>query len=740
MKALTFLGKIQSTTDSPQGQYWYDPNKDYYKIYLKEKGVYRLSFEYLFSKGLPLLSGMSSSRFNIYNNGSTIPLDIVDGGDSTFDEGDYIEFIGYPPTPTVFIKKNIYNISNVYWLSYQENDSPHRYQNINGFPSVYNQTYISTKETLHFEKDSLYERLGYAPNGNRDYWYWGKATAQYRQTGFGFEDLFDGFSDRNLDSNWVTLRVQMHGMTNSDRCNTDHKADIKLTDQYIGSIIWDGQKEAIFQKRFYNSDDSIKIYPTGNRFNVFVNGDSCPDTLRLGDDIRINWYEFEYERLNRVSGTYFNFSSPKNVAGINRYWLWLWQSDSMKILIPQKSKMIKNPQILSDNEKTVLFADTVSNSTEYFCISENSFSIPDSVVRNNSSDLRNNANGADYIIITHPKFISIANQLANFRENNFPDENFPDPRVKVVDIQQIYNEFSFGLLDPFALQAFIKYGFENWAAPAPSYIVLIGDMSYDYRSLLQSSRPNFVPSIPYFVSGYGQAASDNMIAVVSGPNNVVPALAIGRISIETVEEGSILLQKIMNYPADNTKQWKQDILLLASGLSYKDQQQFGFNQQALNLRNNYVSKRGYHSSIVLNFPDSTKPEQEQYRGGGPKIREQINEGAALVNYYGHGGGYQWDLTFTNDDIYTLENGNRLPMIFSVTCYTAHFDNQDVFGEQFNKVEGKGSVGFLGSSALTYWSTGINMNNLLFSNIFTQKNYIIGKVMLYSKRPVTTGWY
>ena len=89
------------------------------------------------------------------------------------------------------------------------------------------------------------------------------------------------------------------------------------------------------------------------------------------------------------------------------------------------------------------------------------------------------------------------------------------------------------MLNPYALQDFVKYAFENWSPSAPAYVVLIGDMSYDYRGLLQSSRPNFVPSVPYFASGYGQAASDNMIVAVAGPNDVAPDLAIGRISIET---------------------------------------------------------------------------------------------------------------------------------------------------------------------------------------------------------------
>ena len=43
------------------------------------------------------------------------------------------------------------------------------------------------------------------------------------------------------------------------------------------------------------------------------------------------------------------------------------------------------------------------------------------------------------------------------------------------------------------------------------------------------------------------------------------------------------------------------------------------------------------------------------------IRREIDNGAVIVNYYGHGGGLQWDLVFTNDDIYELNNGDKLPL-------------------------------------------------------------------------------
>lgn len=731
--AKNWISKPSGNGFTPQSsnEYWYDPNKDYFKIYLKEKGVYRITYENLVNAGVPLGSVTPVDKLEIFNLGEPVPIDIVDAnGDQFFNSGDYFQFIGYgaPPSPNAYL--NIYNESNVYWFSYQSDSTGNAYKDINGFPTIFNKTFYSTPHTIHVEEDLIFERLGETTNSNVDYWFWGKASAQGGQSLSSFEDVFNVFPNRTQDSNWVNLRVAMHGMTNFNYCNPDHRAYIEITNQPIGTAIWDGQSPFIFNKDFYISEDSINIFPTGNRLNVSVYGDICPTTD--DDEIRINWYEFEYWRRLRADVNYLNFTCHDN--DIIKFWTTQWLRDNMKIYIPERSKMITNPLITNDPSKSVIFSDTANVGTEYFCVADDYFVTVDSIIRDQSSTLRELTNGVDYIIITHPDFQNIANSLMNFRLNNFPDESIPNPRVLIADVYQIYDEFSYGLMDPFALQYFVKYAFENWQSPAPSYVVLLGDMSFDYRRILSSSRPNFIPSIPYFTSLYGQAASDNMIVAVSG-GDVVPDLAIGRLSIETVEEGNVLLNKLINYPDDPSKPWKQNIMLVASGLSEQDEQQFGFNDASLELYHDYVKPKGYHGTMIFNFPE---PENEQYRGGGPEIREGINEGAVLVNYYGHGGGSQWDLIFTNDDIYLLENNGRLPLILSVTCYTAHFDNQDSFGERFNKVEGRGSIGFFGSTGLTYWGVGKALNREIFKDIFINKNLVTGKIFLNAKSRIPGG--
>ncbi|GBD88602.1 lys-gingipain precursor [bacterium BMS3Abin03] len=732
-QAENWISKESNVFNSPQGtnDYWYNPNKNYFKLYLKTKGVYRVTYEELVAAGVPLGSNTPATKIEIFNYGISIPIDIVDNNnDKAFNSGDYIQFVGKPPSPSPYSHLNIYTNSNVYWFSYESDSTGNNYVDVDGFPDPqsYDETFTATRKTLHFEKDSIYERLGYSLSSNVDYWFWGKATAQDGHAVLGFEDRFSDFPNRTADSNWVTLRVQMHGMTNSIYCDTDHKAEIYITDQPIGVRIWDGQAPALFEKKFYISGDSIQIFPTGNRLDVFVRGDIC--TKVNFDEIRINWYEFEYWRNLKTNPNNFIFKSYK--AGNNRFWMTGWLRDNIKIYMPERNKMISNAEIVNDQYNSVRFVDTSAVGTEYFLIADDYYLTVDSIVEDQPSNLRDLSNGADYILITHPDFLPAAQDLADYRSGYFPDTSITNVRIKIVNVMQIYDEFSYGMLDPFALKNFVQYAFENWQSPAPSYVALMGDMSYDYRGLLEDGSPNFIPSIPFFAYAYGQAASDNMIVAVAG-GDITPDLAIGRLSCETMDEANILVNKIINYPDDDTKPWKENVILLASGLSEDDENNFGFNDESLMLGNTYIIPGGYTSTYIFRYP--TKPEHEPYQGGGPEMREEINKGAAFVNYYGHGGGLQWDLVFTDDDIDLLENEGRLPVVLSLTCYTAHFDNQKIFGEHFNLVENKGSIGFFGSSGLTYWGVGKTINRMLFGDLFFNQDFVIGKAILMAKNLV-----
>ncbi len=91
------------------------------------------------------------------------------------------------------------------------------------------------------------------------------------------------------------------------------------------------------------------------------------------------------------------------------------------------------------------------------------------------------------------------------------------------------------------------------------------------------------------------------------------------------------------------------------------------------------------------------------------IRQGIDDGRLIVHFIGHGGRYIWrtgppDLRknhdlFTLDDVGSLTNASRLPMVLSMTCYSAPFDNptEDSIGEKFLREPDKGAIAVFAAS-------------------------------------------
>jgi len=738
-QAKNWMGEKKSLLpDNPAtDKVWYNPNKTWFKLFLNKRDVYKLTYEELAQAGMPTNRQIEKKKLQIFNSKGEVPLAIYGGRDTLFTTGSYIIFVGdsMPPSPNTLM--NVYNKTNVFWFSYEADSSGLRFEDkdgtiIEGSPGI-----NFSEWKLHFEEDKIYERLGWAPNGNRDYWFWAKISAFRGVPQTGFAHRFDALKDFAPGVTSLRVRTEIHGVTTTVYpCNYVHSVNLFINDKKLANLKWNGQEKILYDSTFNVVSDSIIIASEGNQFKVVTDGDICLD--EKNDELRVNWYELIYYRQHRAAGERFQFRNPPGI-GWKNFWVFNWTGDTMFVYVPEHNKRIIKPWMLKNQAGDVLFKDSLrSDTVDYFCVDSDYGIQVDSIKMDTPSKLRDIANEADYIIIYHPKFKGIAERLANFRRTTPVSPEAAPLRVYLADVLEIYDEFSAGLMDPMAIKNFIKFAFESFKRPAPVYITLIGDMSYDYRKILPDSRENYIPSIPYHSIQYGVAASDNMFVAVTG-EDVTPDLAISRISIETVDEGNIILDKLENYPSDNSKNWKESVLLMASGVDQADELQFGFNRESIKLKDNFLEPQGFRSMVICRYPST--PEEEQYAGSTQDIINAFNKGTVFANYYGHGGGYQWDLVFTNNNIYQLNNGGKLPFVASVTCYTAHFDNQDVFGEQFVKVPGKGAIGFFGSSGLTHWQIGTYYNGLFFDELFNLKNYVTGLAIMAAKvRTPPVGYY
>ena len=287
-------------------------------------------------------------------------------------------------------------------------------------------------------------------------------------------------------------------------------------------------------------------------------------------------------------------------------------------------------------------------------------------------------------------------------------------------MNDIYDEFNYGILHPRAIRSFIQYAHSHWTAPAPRFVLLVGDASWDtknstaqdanypdwtYRPHHQaqfiknsstpypdlaahadsnrhnlSNRRNLIPTWNYN-SYEGHAASDNWFVAVDD-TDFRPNLAIGRFPVTDPAEVTAIVEKTIRY-ADQPEvgPWRRNMLWITN-------EHKGFQVQTDQLVA-MTQERGFDPLKI--YPQPTEGDNVHHQA---RLRQAFDEGQLLVHFIGHGGRYIWrtgppdfrknhDL-FTLDDLDQLAPTSRLPIVLSMTCYSAPFDHPtaDSIGEKF----------------------------------------------------------
>src|SRR5262249_18348781 len=115
--------------------------------------------------------------------------------------------------------------------------------------------------------------------------------------------------------------------------------------------------------------------------------------------------------------------------------------------------------------------------------------------------------------------------------------------VALVDVDDIYDEFSFGQKTPQALKDFFQYSITKWKR-TPRFVMLVGDSSYDPKNYLGYGDNDLVPT-KLIDTQRMETASDDWLVDFDGDS--LPDLAIGRLPVRSVSETLSLSTKIVNY-------------------------------------------------------------------------------------------------------------------------------------------------------------------------------------------------
>jgi hypothetical protein len=675
-----------------------------FRIAVGEAGVYRVEYQDLVRAGGA--GPFASARLGLRNQGKPVPLWVQDGGDGRLGEGDWIEFVG-EILPGETSHYNEYTSRNVYVLGTGE-ATPARMVKRPVSKSKAGPA-LPLEVRTHLEQDQVLLRLVGNQGVKQELWHWAKLTQIDPQP---FEVKLD-LADLDVSSDRpVRIRLDFRGWSMPASRPTaetkDHLVEVSVNGQVAASTEWNNADQEHELKLPDIPSSTLKPGPLSVTIRVPPRaGPKGMDSLV--DVSLLNWVQVDYPRVATAPEKQARVFAATETPGA-----------SLRLLAGKSAGLV----VFGDDGSRweARQGDTLSaaprGAKRFDLVSAGAFLRPATVVKDEPSSLKTTVHQADYIMVAHEHLRPAIQPLAEYYRGT-------GLKVEVVDIQDVYDEFNNGILHPRALKDFLSHAYHQWQKPAPRYVLLVGDASWDSKnekadeqhypaaafSPAHGTQFAAVPSFPYEEGGAlnhrnlvptwsyltydGHAAGDNWFVSVDGQDDL-PDMAVGRFpAIEPAEVEAIVQKTIEYQKQDDWSDWRRRILWITS-------EQLGFQHMSDGAAD-AAAKLGFAPEKVYPPANSTTAEDQA------RLRAALNRGQLLVHFVGHGGRYIWrtgpadwqqhrDL-FNLDDIDQLQPSGRLPMVLSMTCYSAPFDHPsaDSIGEKFLRVPGRGAVAVLAAS-------------------------------------------
>nr|MBC8147952.1 T9SS type A sorting domain-containing protein [Bacteroidota bacterium] len=319
-----------------------------------------------------------------------------------------------------------------------------------------------------------------------------------------------------------------------------------------------------------------------------------------------------------------------------------------------------------------------------------------------ASQTKSSGDNKDYIIITTTNYANAADTLAKWKSQMGYN----------VDIVTKASWTSAQVKDS------IHTKYQNWT-PKPDYFVIIGDQADVPGELLAA------PSSLTF-------ASDLYYACMDGTGDYIPDMAHGRISVTSAAQALTTIQKIVNYERNPIS----DANFYSTGINlgefqddnidgyasrrflhtneeihdYLENKGYTMNRQYWAASNvtptNY--NNGYYSSGQAIPSAITRANSYPWVAGCGETYAEINAGKFLAVHRGHGyeGGWGWVHPFFvshpyYNNVNNLSNGNKLPVVISIDCYSGDFNKAECLAENFLRKTNGGAVGVFASAFYSF---------------------------------------
>lgn len=680
----------------------------WYKISVSKTGLYKIDHNFLVSQlGV---SGIKSSDIRVFGKGGRMlsernsadlvggltetAIQVFDGGDGSFDAGDYFIFYGQGPlhweersSGGLSAQKNYYADQGYYFLNFDggsgkrvqtQQNPPTGNVNVNSFTGValHEQDLANPQE---FGKQWWGEEFSDAP---------GKQSSHSISLDLGTA----------IDS--AEFRIHLVNTTQAEG-----RFNVSMNGQSFGQVVIGPTNNYEYAPKALGEELVVTRQFNGGTatFNINFNSLSADGSGWL-DYISINT-----RKPLAMSGNSIMFADlqSKGQGNIAQYAL----SNATGSTQVWDVTDPHNPMRMNGNLNGSSYTFTQDAATLHWFVAANNMSaldVPGYVGMVANQNLYGSPQ-MDYIIVTNPDFKPAAERLANFhRERGL--------RVIVATTQQVYNEFSSGGQDIGAIRDFARMFYQRAGMNVdemPKYLLLMGDASYDYKDRV-TSNTNFVPTFEaeesfFFLSTF---STDDYFGFLDDNEEIerydianTLDIGVGRIPAKSLQEANQVVNKIVHYKSPATLgDWRLNTMYVAdnedaAGEHMGDAEKMNTVVQS-NSRIHNASKVYQDAIQTISTPGGARaPEANK------SINDGIFKGLFLVNYSGHGNTQvlSHERILTKDDYNKWRNIDKMPFMVTATCDFGQFDQPSFVssGEELMLKSNGGVIATLTTTHLVY---------------------------------------
>lgn len=717
---------------------------EWFRISVKETGIYKVTYEQLTQMGMNL-SGVSSATVRFYGNGGGMlpeanseyrpddllenAIQMVDGGDGRFDPGDYFLFYGqsphawkYNPTALKFDHQfNIYSDYTYYFITIQAGAG----KRIAALPSA---TQAATHDATTFVDHKFHELDNMSIYKTGRQW---------------LGEVFDVQTTHNFAfsfPNIVTSAEHVLMVRAAAKSVVSSSFGVSLNGNNIATIPIQGAPET--SQGDYAKDNTVtkRLEISGSEVNVSLKyNKSVNSSIGWLDYIELNVF-----RNLVFSGSQMDFRNT-DAVGEGEITQFVLQNAASGVTVWDVTSPTDVQQVQATSQSNALrFRLETQVIREFIAFDGSQFLTAEAAGTVANQNLHAQRN-IDYVIVSHPDFMDQANRLADFHRD------FSNLTVLVTTPQAVYNEFSSGAQDITAIKEMMRMFYtraENGEV-MPRYLLLFGDASYDFKDRVQNNT-NFVPTYesPNSLSYIASFATDDYFGFLD-PNESVNEkdlidIGIGRFVVATPEEAKKSVDKVIHYATSRKcmDDWRNVITFVGD-----DEEGNLHTNQADDLAKlieNYYPQYNTDKIYLDAYTQQTTAGGQRYPEVNEAINNRIEKGTLVMNYTGHGGEVGWahERVLQNGDINSWKNYDKMAVFITATCEFARYDDpgRTSAGEYVFLNPKGGGIALFTTARATYAGSNYNLNEKLYQKMFSKNDgayYAMGDLIRLAKRESNT---